>query len=253
MALFSTGLVAIDWMQFPETNFRGLSWAVHYREYPECGTTITAIDSKERFKSKELVIEAADEEKAARCFELILAAWNAIHVSPLIIEARYHLLEISSLRQKAREKDFEGRTKTETSGFPIVLRLATKASRRRKLQYAIVKLYLSVRHCCVHEMDYSEGRHVGVTSSCFAHVSLATALFLAYSAIEELGFEPRGASHDRPLIKNGFWDEGLRSEFENRLTSGGTNLGERVVWMKRYKPTRVGRIATPPGTGAMAL
>jgi hypothetical protein len=237
-------------MEFPENKFRGRNWTVHYREYPDSGTTILTINGRKKFKAKELVIEVADEDRASRCFELLLAAWNAIHVSPFVIEARYHLLPIDALGIKAREKDFEGRAKTETSGFPIVLRLAGKASHRRKLQYAIVKLYLSVRHCCVHDMDYAEARHVGITSSAFAHVSLATALFLAYSAIEELGFEPRGASRERPLIKNNVWDAGLRRNLEDRLKKGRINLNETILWMKRYKPTRVGRIATPPGSGA---
>ena len=237
-------------MEFRERRFCGRGWTVCYRDCLDSQTTIGGRKGHKRYTDKELVIEADTEERAIQCLELILAAWNAIHVLPFVIGSKYQLLRITSLRQKAREADFANRTTTKTSGFPIVMRLSCKASRRRKLQYAIVKLYLSVWHCCIHDMDYAEGRHIGITSSSFAHVSLATALFLAYSAIEELGFEPRGASRDRPLIKNGIWDVELRSELENRLTRGGINIRETILWMKRYKPTRISRMATPPGSGA---
>jgi hypothetical protein len=237
-------------MEFRERRFFGRAWTVQYRDYPDSQTTIGRGASHKGYSDKELVIEADDEEHALQCFELLLAAWNAIHVSPLVIGAKYQLMPVASLRQKARDSDFTNRTITKTTGFPFMLRLSCKAARRRKLLYAIIKLYLSVWHCCVHDMDYAEGKHVGITSSSFSHVSLATALFLAYSAIEELGFEPRGASSQRPLIKNNVWDAELRHELETRLKKAGILLDETMLWMKRHKPTRISRIATPPGTGA---
>jgi hypothetical protein len=250
VAYFSTGLISIDWMEFRERRFCGRGWSVCYRDCPDSQTTIGGRKGHKRYTDKELVIEADTEERALQCFELILAAWNAIHVLPFVIGSKYQLSQITSRHQKARETDFTNRTTTKTSGFPIVLRLSCKASRRWKLQYAIVKLYLSVWHCCVHDIDYAERDYVGITSSSFSHVSLAAGLFLAYSAIEELGLEPRGASNQRPLIKKNVWHTELRHELETRLKKAGINLGETLLWMKRHKPTRISRIATPPGTGA---
>jgi hypothetical protein len=63
------------------------------------------------------------------------------------------------------------------------------------MQYAVFKLQLSYRIASAHYTEVSPTyyqKRFGISKARLDHVTLASAVILAYSAIEEMQVEPRG-------------------------------------------------------------
>jgi hypothetical protein len=116
-------------------------------------------------------------------------------------------------------------------------RLAAAISRRRFLGYATFKLKLSYQIASAHWMTLHPSyypKQFGVSKSPSDHVRMASAITLAYSAIEELQLEPRPI--DRKPIKIGSnWDQSALVDLQN----AHVDLSEPIGWSRRGSKTLV--------------
>ncbi len=73
------------------------------------------------------------------------------------------------------------------------------------------------------------------------HVRAAFAIVAAFSAIEELGLEPRSSKQRPRFIGAGKnrWNPGVLRDLETRLTTAGVNPDETEIWLRRGAPTQV--------------
>jgi hypothetical protein len=67
---------------------------------------------------------------------------------------------------------------------------------------------------------------------------MASAITLAYSAIEELQLEPRSIGNN-PVKTDAGWDETARSNLHKRLQSAGVDISDPLGWARRGSQTRV--------------
>jgi len=105
--------------------------------------------------------------------------------------------------------------------------LAARASRGRSLSYAVHKLRLSYSLASRPMIDPME------------HVYSANAVALAYSVIEELGFEVRVKKNETSKMPDGTWTPSVRADLEARLSAGGIDIDETHIWTLRGRPTRI--------------
>lgn len=77
------------------------------------------------------------------------------------------------------------------------------------------------------------------------HVTMVSAVTLAYSAIEEMQLEPRPHGK-RPVMKDGVWDEESYRDLRQRLDRAGVRSAAPVIWNVRGTPTRVHRAERAP-------
>jgi hypothetical protein len=125
--------------------------------------------------------------------------------------------------------------------------LAVQCSRRRRLQYALYKLFLSFKMVSPSLVDLDPShapRKFAVERDPLNSVVLATAVTLAYSAIEELQLEIRASTKNPALIRQ-CWNPKVKNELELRLEGAGISLLEDQVWTLRGTPTRVERGRKP--------
>jgi hypothetical protein len=118
--------------------------------------------------------------------------------------------------------------------------LAVKAARRRSQVYALSKLWLSYQVFSIHSIDLDPSHSARIPKSLnpVDHVSYATAIVLAYAAIEELGLEVR-ASKEQPSTISGAWNPVVKLDLENRLRAAGIGLAELYDWQVRGPRTKL--------------
>jgi hypothetical protein len=127
-------------------------------------------------------------------------------------------------------------------------RLAAKLSRGAPLQYAAFKLQLSYRIAAAHRTEVSPTyyrKRFGVSQARIDHVTMASAVTLAYSAIEEMQLEPRPFGN-RQVKKDGVCDEEAYRDLRARLDGAGVRSAEPVNWNVRGTPTRVHKADRAP-------
>lgn len=82
-----------------------------------------------------------------------------------------------------------------------------------------------------------------------AHVYIANAVTLAYSAIEELRLDvvvPQGKQSRMP---DGSWNPEIKADLERRLRGAHIDLSDTHIWTLRGPPTRIERRRPPKGVG----
>ena len=125
----------------------------------------------------------------------------------------------------------------------VAVEVAGTISRRRRFQYALYRLRMSYRACSVHHMDLDPS-HWRPQQAVFDdppyHVALATAIQLAYSAVEELGLEVR-ASADTPSTVDGRWNPPVLNDLIKRLAAAGVATTEEASWYRRGTPSAIER------------
>jgi hypothetical protein len=126
--------------------------------------------------------------------------------------------------------------------------LAAQASRHHSSVYAIHKLLLSYRSCCVSGMDLQPSAYklYPVENDPIAHVYIANAVTSAYSAVEELRLDivvPQGKQSRMP---DGSWNPEIKEHLECRLRRAHVDLSDTHIWTLRGPPTRIERRRRPP-------
>ncbi|MHB1313447.1 MAG: hypothetical protein ACYC3L_15625 [Gemmatimonadaceae bacterium] len=194
----------------------------------------------------ELVITAPSLERAQYVLDVVLACEALANNAASFYGEQLDLVPEEAPANSAeaeRHKQFLDRSQGVGGSLHFASVLAARLSQRRTLQYALFKLRLSYHLCSVHIMDLDPSHWragTGVSSSPPDHVALATALQLAYSAIEELGLEVR-ASKEKPSMVNGEWNQPVLKELQARLIKARINLEDTEIWYRRSTPTLVER------------
>jgi hypothetical protein len=118
------------------------------------------------------------------------------------------------------------------------------------LSYAVHKLRLSYQlaNPPIVDLDPSHGgpKRFLVGRDSAEHVYGANAVTLAYSVIEELGFEVRVKQNEASKMPDGNWNARVRADLEARLTAGGIDIKQTHVWALRGRPTRIELAKRPP-------
>lgn len=185
---------------------------------------------------REILLHAGSEALAIRALELIHA--GLVLQDPSLEAAHYRFHPV---RLKASSNYDPRHGHSSLSVFPAC-QIACKASRSKRLTYALLKFLLSTRLFSRHLMDLSPGHMRGgaVSTFPFDHVHFAYAIVVAYAVVEELGLEVRVPKNGYS-VRDGVWEPAVRQDLEGRLRKAGVNLGETFSWLLRSTPTKVER------------
>jgi hypothetical protein len=208
-------------------------------------TTYSASDEDAWFDG-EIMIRARSHASAKRAFNLFVAS---IAVSDGEIRWLRHPLEIENLAKEGHPEHRE--FLTSRHGLTDACALAARTSRRRSSTYAIFKLHLSYGSCSTGAMDLQPSPYklFPVETDAIAHVHVANAIALAYSAIEELGLEVRVKKDQPSRMPDGTWNPHVKADLERRLLAAHIDLSDTHIWTLRGPPTRIEKGRRPKGTG----
>lgn len=263
MPLFRTGLFSTDWpgkayrskgaaWTFLKRSgvYRGKSDAVHSHSmklFEERGHSATAVhwQGGSVFFDMEVLIEAPSAMRARHAVNMLVASLTTLDGStaavPEPFQVEPHVLSAPGRKNWILSRD----------GLLAACSMANRASRRYSLSYALHKLALSYESSSLHIMDVHPRyapRRFSVRQDPMLHVYLANAITLAYSAIEEMGFEIK-SSHKEPSKIDGLWNPVVKADLEQRLQRGGISLDDSFVWTLRGPKTRVEKAKPPLSNG----
>ncbi|MFO0890966.1 MAG: hypothetical protein U0790_17715 [Isosphaeraceae bacterium] len=250
---FYTGLLVPDYEDFASPPYRGKNWFVDLipgdrslGNQPNQGGVDRYGNSYWR-RNPEVVISAPSQVIAQRAIELTLAADAVFNGSayggygPAAWSGGPYIITEARLKEHLQKADVEPgyhRPFSQYMNMPWACMIAAKASYRMRHMYAIQKWELSASTFSTHvgELDPMRRRTIPKSQALSDHVKYATAIILAYSVVEELGFEIR-ASNQQPSAIHGKWNPPVLEELERRLKAGKINLDETFVWNLRGSKT----------------
>lgn len=190
--------------------------------------------------SKHMVINTDSREKAQEASDLVNACLVVRDGADYV-----HLHGADPLEVKEMDENFKVLPKDQlrssggNNGFQIASFMAAKASFRNKYIYAIHKLSYSYFTISVPFIDldpfHSENLKKPTIYKNYlveSTVAMATAIFLAYSAIEELGFKTNYEARNNPKK----WRK-ERNKLLHNLTEAGVNIKEEFYWDLRGPKT----------------
>jgi len=263
MPLYDFPLWAGDFVRFPAAGYHGAGWKLmaaevplvrygskawnrHFeamrKKYPQY--SVHNISSAGEIWIAPQIIAAAKSRVAAqRAFELLTAALTILDGSDLfelddavVVPRNRNRLEDLSPSDLGRPKGTVSR-----SGVVFGCRFAAALSRRKYLSYSAFKLTLSYKVASAHWMELHPRyypKSFGVSNSSFDHVRMASAITLAYSAIEELQLEPRPMG-GKPIKTESGWDDAARTNLHARLHTAGVRMDDLLDWARRGSQTRI--------------
>jgi hypothetical protein len=271
MPRYDVPIWATDDAPFPPAGISGAGWKLtapevllepgstyltkHFRrmrkKYPQYATTHLSDGRGPGRIAPQLLLEAPSRIAAQRAFGLLQAAVAAMdgHAGFEIEDAivvpadRRKLEDLSEYDVMAASSHIMARR-----SVLLASKLAAKLSRSAPMQYAAFKLQLSYRIASAHHTEVSPTyfrKRFGISKARVDHVTMASAVTLAYSAIEEMQLEPRPHGK-RPVMKDGVWDEESYRDLRQRLDRAGVRSAAPVIWNVRGTPTRVHRAERAP-------
>jgi hypothetical protein len=193
----------------------------------------------------QLFVEASSRVQAQRALNLLLSC--SIILSGDLSYSQEDFVAIPNDRSNLEDlNDLDVRiacqkTRYLTDALPSS-ELCAKASRHRPLTYAIYKLKSSLVLCSAPLMSFHpvySPKKFYVDRDPQAHVAMASAITLAYSAVEELQLEPRPQKETPIKSKDGTWDPAAFEDLNRRLADSNIDLDEKISWNVRGSPTRV--------------
>jgi hypothetical protein len=193
----------------------------------------------------QLYVEATSRLAAQKVCDLIYACMIILDGSALIDDI--DLIAVPNNRRNLEGLDeFALRRHVQntigTDGVIIASRMAARLSRRRPLTYACYKLRLSlnIASAPIVELDpFYNRKAFAVETHPQAHVRFATAITLAYSAIEEMQLEVRAKGGRGVKNEDGSWDQEAFDDLTGRLAKAHINVDDTQVWNRRGSRTRV--------------
>ena len=192
-------------------------------------------------KGLEVVIKAKSWATAQRALNLIVHSLALYSGGPSSLDQdliAHNDAEPHDLRGSLRRL----RTSTfwSTVGIPHACAIAARASRSKRLVYAITKYNFSVGLYSVFVVDLEpfSSEHLPISPFPTDHVTFSYAIVAAYSVLEDLGLELR-ASQEKPSRINGKWNPPVRLDLEARLTKSGVNLDETLLWTVRSSNRKI--------------
>ncbi len=223
------------------------AWWRHFhtmrKKYSEYSVYNVSNGAGKTWIAPQIVAEAKSRLAAQRVFQLLTSALTILDGSALFelddaIVAPRNRNQLEDL-----SPDDLGRPQGTASRDGVVFgcRFSAALSRRKHLSYAAFKLALSYKVASAHWMEFHPRyypKSFGIVDSLFDHVRMASAITLAYSAIEELQLEPR-PMNNKPIKTEAGWDEAARSNLHTRLCTAGVDIGEKIGWARRGSSTRI--------------
>jgi hypothetical protein len=255
MTLFHTGLFTMDLVSAPRlVRGAGMVFAKVPREYPHLnsdppppqpGPPFPGSNKNDLWQTGEIMVEATSHEAALRAVNMLLASIVVASGDDFFLPSPF---DIEFLIQEGSEEKRQFSLLRE--GMMRACILAARASRVRSLSYAVHKLRLSYQlaNPPIVDLDPSHGgpKRFLVGRDSAEHVYGANAVTLAYSVIEELGFEVRVKQNEASKMPDGNWNARVRADLEARLTAGGIDIKQTHVWALRGRPTRIELAKRPP-------
>jgi hypothetical protein len=239
---YVTGL--IDIQPDAESIITGSGWHARLR---------LPVSRRHRFDGgKEIVLDARNVTAASKALHLIIAAVDLLH-GPLLGE----MPPPYSAEDPACANDdmVDGHPKptmyVSTNGLWHGCRLAAKASRRKRWQYALAKYHLSQSMYVVHFMDLepSHSEHQPLSRLPQVHLRLALGIIAAYSVLEDLEVEMRASSKKPSRLPNGQWNPAVQQDLEERLVRAGIDIREPMLWTVRGSRRRLDAERPIPSRG----
>lgn len=263
MPLYDFPLWAGDFTRFPAEGFSGAGWKLIAAEVPyaQYGTRAWTrhfntmrkkyphysvhnnMHGGETWISPQIVAKAKSRLAAQRAFHLLIAALTVLDGNDLFQVDDGVVVPRNRNRLEDLSPDDLHSSGHTVSRNNVVFgcHLAASLSRRKFLTYSAFKLALSYKLASAHWMEFHprcSPKNFGVSDSPVDHVRMASAITLAYSAIEELKLEPR-AIDKKPIKTEAGWDEVARGNLHKRLQSAGVDISDPIGWTKRGSKTRI--------------
>jgi hypothetical protein len=263
MPLYDFPLWAGDFIRFPTAGFRGAGWKLmaaevpyarygskawerHFetmrKKYPQYSVHNVA-NGDDVWIAPQIIAEAKSRLAAQRAFQLITTALTVLDGNDLFeVDDGVVVPRNRNRLEDLSPSDLQGSGNTASRNNVVMgCRFAAALSRRKYLTYSAFKLTLSYKVASAHWMEFHPRyypKSFGVSDSPFDHVRMASAITLAYSAIEELQLEPRPIGN-KPVKTEAVWDEAARGDLHRRLQSAGVDISDPLGWARRGSQTRV--------------
>src|SRR5262245_40654574 len=155
------------------------------------------------FFDMEIMIRAANEQRARQGVTLLCSAIDVLHGCVM-----GYLDPMEDIHIRLHGAKRESHSFYSTSGITAACRFAALVS-KASLSYGMHKLSFSYRSASVHHMEmhpnYSP-HQFRMQKEPLAHVRVASAITLAYSAIEEMQLELRASRENPSRLKDGSWN-----------------------------------------------
>jgi hypothetical protein len=226
---FSTLLHIPNWEQRRPTPLEGAGWMITFRRGPN-----QRDDPGSFSDDREVIITARSEAVALRGLDLIHAALVLQELDMETAHFKFRLAPFSDLRSSLPRDGYA------CSSVLPACKIACKASRSRRLTYALLKLFLSARLFSRHYMDFDLLHGAAISKYPLDHVHFAYAIVIAYAVVEELGLDVRKLG-EQYAVKEGIWNPKVRVDLEARLAKAGVDSSKPQLWIVRSTPTKVGR------------
>lgn len=228
--------------------YRGQGWTISFEpaeEHIEHYQRIRREVGSDEPLTQVVVIHARDYLAAYKVARLVTAAQCLLEGSTFVLPPDHFIPYADS------DEDEEGPgeirllqvrgTIMQLPDTPLACLIASRASRRKSLAFALFKLLWSFRTYSTDVVDL----HPHWTSIILPKartpeesVRYCQAITLAYGVIEELGLDVR-ASDKSPSRPGGKWNPEVREDLEKRLRKARVDLAEPVVWALRGSKTRL--------------
>lgn len=191
----------------------------------------------------EVIIFSANYQNARKALQLIASSIAVFEGGAFFtLDNLPNLIPLQKDKEEIPNRLF-GNNTVSFSGIPKAIKIAAKASYRRKNVLALLKYQLGCELHSNNIMDlYPE--YFKLSKNPADHLRIAYAIILFYSAIEELGLEIR-ASKKTPSKINGKWNPVVKNDLENRLFNSKINISENLNWQLRSTPTKIERLKKP--------
>jgi hypothetical protein len=162
---------------------------------------------------KEVIVRAENERAARRAHDLLWASFALVHGG----QFWYELSDVDSMLIEDKELKKHpmnpARSTLQTSGVECACEIASKASFRKSIVFALAKYHFCSTICSVPIVDLDPM----FTKEAFPKlnrpiesVQAATAIVLAYGVLEELGLEVRSSASKPSSLPDGSWNPVVR-------------------------------------------
>jgi hypothetical protein len=240
-----------DYYRFPRPPYRGSGWLLDLARLPEELTVSRERANRRIYRAKEVVVRSDNEIKAQRAADLI-------HASCLLLEGSSSLSHVlpgehapvfqaTKTLATVPESDFVQHSLVLTRDIPLACLVASRASLRLQMVYALAKLRLSFDTYSVPFVELDPHHSENIPKSPFPedHVALAFAVVTAWSCIEELGFDIRASEKKPSKLSDASWNPEIKLDLEERLRRGRINLKQRFHWNLRGSKTGIEKRRPP--------
>lgn len=234
---YHSGYISSDYTHFNSPPFNGKNFILSYGPHID---SYGAIEEGAEILGREIIIAAANEERAMNVSKLIL--------SSIILLDSYILMDpdIPGIKPVYKNNINEDKFIEDRIGeyhrdnFPLACLISCKASYRRGYYYALLKYKIGCELFSIPTIDLDPQQSPYYKTPPFIEnrIRMAQAIILFYSVVEELGLEIR-ANRDNPSFINGRWNPVIKNELENRLKRGSIDIDEEFYWHLRSTPTKI--------------